>query len=164
MPKRKVLFLCTGNSCRSQMAEGWAKALKADTLEAYSAGIETHGLNPHAVKVMAEAGVDISGHTSKNVRDLMHIPFDEVVTVCGHADETCPAFPGPVRRVHAGFDDPPKLAKEAKTEEEALGHYRRVRDEIRAYVEKMPGISTAHGLAELGGSDPEARAGSRRKA
>ena len=91
--KLKVLFLCTGNSCRSQMAEGWARHLKSDVIEAYSAGITTHGLNPSAVKVMAEAGVDISGHQSKNVQDLLHVPFDYVVTVCGHANETCPRFP-----------------------------------------------------------------------
>jgi arsenate reductase len=138
MAKLKILFLCTGNSCRSQMAEGWARRLKADSIEAYSAGIETHGLNPSAVKVMAEAGVDISKAVSKNVRDLMHIPFDYVITVCGHADETCPAFPGSVKKVHVGFDDPPKLAQGARSEEEALGHYRRVRDEIRAFVSGLP--------------------------
>jgi arsenate reductase len=136
--KLKVLFLCTGNSCRSQMAEGWAKALKSDAIEAYSAGIETHGLNPNAVKVMAEAGVDISGHRSKNVPDLMDVPFDYVVTVCGHANETCPMFPGRAKVVHVGFDDPPALARSAGNEEEALDCYRRVRDEIRAFVETLP--------------------------
>lgn len=136
--KLKVLFFCTGNSCRFQMAEGWVRHLKGDVVEAYSAGIETHGLNPNAVKVMAEAGVDISGHQSKNVADLMDVPFDYVVTVCGHANETCPMFPGKAKVVHVGFDDPPKLAKEAKTEEEALNHYRRVRDEIRSFVERLP--------------------------
>ena len=135
----KVLFLCTGNSCRSQMAEGWAKALKSDLIEAYSAGIETHGLNPNAVKVMAEAGVDISGHQSKNVADLMDVPFDYVVTVCGHANETCPVFPGKAKVVHVGFDDPPALAKKAKSEQEALDCYRRVRDEIRAFIKTLPG-------------------------
>jgi len=142
MPERrlKVLFLCTGNSCRSQMAEGWARALKGDVIEAYSAGIATHGLNPNAVKVMAEAGVDISGHQSKNVADLMDVPFDYVVTLCGHANETCPMFPGKAKVVHVGFDDPPKLAKEARTQEEALGHYRRVRDDIRAFIDKLPGV------------------------
>lgn len=139
LQKLKVLFLCTGNSCRSQMAEGWARHLKGDVIEAYSAGIETHGLNPNAVKVMAEAGVDISGHRSKNVADLKDVPFDYVVTVCGHAHETCPMFPGKAKVVHVGFDDPPTLAKTAKTDEEALGHYRRVRDEIRAFVEQLPG-------------------------
>jgi arsenate reductase (thioredoxin) len=142
----KVLFLCTGNSCRSQMAEGWAKHLKGDVIEAYSAGIETHGLNPNAVKVMAEAGVDIAGHQSKNVADLMDVPFDYVVTVCGHANETCPMFfskNGKPKVVHVGFDDPPKLAKEAESEQEALDHYRRVRDEIRAYIETLPDALTA---------------------
>ncbi len=138
-PKLKVLFLCTGNSCRSQMAEGWARHLKNDQLEAYSAGLETHGLNPHAVRVMAEAGVDISGHYSKTLDDLGDVRFDHVVTVCGHAHETCPVFPGGARVVHMGFDDPPRLAKAATDAEQALGHYRRVRDEIRAYVETLPG-------------------------
>ena len=141
--KLKVLFLCTGNSCRSQMAEGWARALKGDVIDVYSAGIETHGLNPSAVEVMAEVGVDISGHHSKNVADLVSVPFDVVVTVCGHAHETCPIFSGKTKVVHAGFDDPPMLAKEAKTEEEALDCYRRVRDEIRAYVERLPETLTA---------------------
>lgn len=137
--KKKVLFLCTGNSCRSQMAEGWAKHLKSEQIEAYSAGIETHGLNPNAVQVMKEVGIDISGNKSKLATDLKEIEFDYVVTVCGHANETCPFFPGKTRVVHVGFDDPPKLAQNAKTEEEALGHYRRVRDEIKAFIEKMPG-------------------------
>ncbi|MBD3379787.1 MAG: arsenate reductase ArsC [Candidatus Omnitrophica bacterium] len=137
--KKKVLFLCTGNSCRSQMAEGWAKHLKPDEIEAYSAGIETHGLNPSAVKVMKEAGVDISGHKSKLVTEFKDIRFDYVVTVCGHANESCPVFPGKTKIVHAGFDDPPALARNARTGEEALSHYRRVRDEIKAFVEKMPG-------------------------
>ncbi len=136
--KTKILFLCTGNSCRSQMAEGWARALKDDSLEAYSAGIETHGLNPNAVRVMAEAGVDISSHRSKHVDELKGIVFDYVVTVCDHAHESCPLFPARTRVVHIGFDDPPRLARDAKTEAEALGHYRRVRDEIRVFVEKLP--------------------------
>jgi len=132
--KLKVLFLCTGNSCRSQMAEGWARHLQGDRIDAYSAGIKTHGLNPNAVKVMAEAGVDISGQRSKLVDELVGVPLDYVVTVCDHAHESCPLFPGKTKVVHVGFDDPPRLAKTAKTEEEALGHYRRVRDEIRAFV------------------------------
>ena len=134
----KILFLCTGNSCRSQMAEGWARALKSDALKPYSAGIEKHGLNPHAVRVMAEAGVDISGHTSKTVTELCPVNFDFVITVCGHAHEHCPLFPGKAKLVHIGFDDPPKLAANAKTEEEALAHYRRVRDEIRAFIQTLP--------------------------
>ncbi len=133
-----ILFLCTGNSCRSQMAEGWARHLKGDALEAYSAGIETHGLNPYAVRVMAEAGVDISGQRSKRVDELAGIPFDYVITVCDHAHESCPLFPGRTRVVHRGFDDPPRLAKSARSEDEALGHYRRVRDEIRAFAEQLP--------------------------
>ncbi len=134
--KLNILFLCTGNSCRSQMAEGWAKALKGDKYNFWSAGIETHGLNPNAVKVMAEAGVDISGHTSDNVNDL-GVEFDVVFTVCGHAHDTCPVFIGAPKVIHVGFDDPPKLAKEASTEEEAWGHYRRVRDEIRGFIERI---------------------------
>ncbi len=135
---KNILFLCTGNSCRSQMAEGWARALKQDRLEVYSAGIERHGLNPLAQRVMAEAGVDISGHTSKTVDELRDVPFDLVITVCDHAHETCPAWLSEKARiVHAGFDDPPALAKSARSEEEALGHYRRVRDEIRTYVESL---------------------------
>jgi len=142
-PKLKVLFLCTGNSCRSQMAEGWTRHLKGHAIEAYSAGIETHGLNPRAVQAMAEAGVDISHHRSKHVDELMHIPFDYVVTVCDHAHEHCPLFPGKARVVHVGFDDPPRLARDAKTDAEALAHHRRVRDEIRAFVESLPeGLTT----------------------
>ena len=138
MDKIKVLFLCTGNSCRSQMAEGWARFLKEDTIEAHSAGIEKHGLNLLAVKAMAEVGVDISHHESKTIDDLPLLDFDYVVTVCGHAKENCPHFPGRAEMVHVGFDDPPRLAEGAKSEEEAMQHYRRVRDEIRAFVEKLP--------------------------
>ncbi|OGV63217.1 MAG: arsenate reductase [Lentisphaerae bacterium RIFOXYC12_FULL_60_16] len=136
--KLRILFLCTGNSCRSQMAEGWTRHLKNDSIEAFSAGIEKHGLNPLAVKVMAAAGVDISHHTSKTVSDLPTLDFDYVVTVCGHANEHCPLFPGKTRIVHVGFDDPPKLAASARNEAEALPHYRRVRDEIRDFVQQLP--------------------------
>lgn len=136
----KILFLCTGNSCRSQMAEGWARTLKSDVVEAYSAGIETHGLNPYAVKVMAEAGVDISAQKSKLVPDLPTQEFDYVITVCGNARESCPVFPGKTRVVHVGFDDPPRLAEACQTEEEKLACYRRVRDEIRTFIEKLPEI------------------------
>jgi arsenate reductase len=143
MAKPKILFLCTGNSCRSQMAEGWARRLKGGALEAYSAGIETHGLNPNAVKVMAEAGVDISGHRSKKADELDAVDFDYVVTVCGHANETCPMWlRGKAKVVHVGFDDPPALARElaarGATTETQLDCYRRVRDEIRAFVETLP--------------------------
>lgn len=132
--KPNVLFLCTGNSCRSQMAEGWARHFWNDSVVPYSAGIEAHGMNPHAVQVMAEAGVDITGQSSKLVGSLAEVPFDLVITVCGHADEHCPTLLRKVRIVHAGFDDPPKLAKTAASDEEALGHYRRVRDEIRDFI------------------------------
>jgi len=144
MRKLRVLFLCTGNSCRSQMAEGWARALKSDVLEPYSAGIEKHGMNPHAIKVMAEAGVDISGHFSKTPAEIGPVEFDYVVTVCGHADENCPLFPGKTRVVHVGFEDPPKLTRHLPDGEEKLAVYRRVRDEIREFVRKLPeAISTA---------------------
>lgn len=136
--KLKVLFLCTGNSCRSQMAEGWARHLKGGVIEPYSAGIEIHGLNANAVKVMAEAGVDISGHRSKHLDEVRDIPFDYVVTVCDHAHESCPLFPGRTKVVHIGFEDPPRLAAQARNEEEALDCYRRVRDQIRAFIEGMP--------------------------
>jgi arsenate reductase len=136
--KLKILFLCTGNSCRSQMAEGWARHLKGDVIEPYSAGMIAHGLNTRAVVVMKEAGVDISGHLSKEVGSLMDVPFDYVITVCGHADEHCPAFPGKTQVVHIGFDDPPGLAAKAQSEEEALSHFCRVRDEIRAFIETLP--------------------------
>ena len=136
--KLKILFLCTGNSCRSQMAEGWTRALKGDVMEAYSAGIEKHGMNPYAVKVMAEAGVDISKQFSKTPEELGPVEFDYVVTVCGHANEHCPIFPGKARVVHVGFDDPPRLTKQLPDGEEKLSVYRRVRDEIRAFVETLP--------------------------
>jgi arsenate reductase len=120
------------------MAEGWARHLKHDTMEVYSAGIEPHGVNPLAVRVMAEAGVDITGQRSKHVEELSGVAFDYVVTVCDQANEACPVFPEKTRRVHVGFDDPPRLAKGAASEAEALGHFRRVRDEIRAYIETLP--------------------------
>ena len=138
MAKLKVMFLCTGNSCRSQMAEGWAHALKSNVIDAYSAGVDPHGMNPRAVTAMAEAGVDITRQRSKHVDKLAGVAFDYVVTVCGHANETCPMFSGSTKVVHVGFDDPPKLAAGAKTDDEALPHYRRVRDEIKAFAETLP--------------------------
>jgi arsenate reductase len=134
----KILFLCTGNSCRSQMAEGWARHLLGDSVEAYSAGIEKRGLNPLAVQVMQEAGVDIREQHSKTVDELGKAQFDVVVTVCDHADRHCPTFPGASRTVHVGFEDPPKLARSAATQQEALEHYRRVRDQIRDFVGAWP--------------------------
>lgn len=136
--KLKILFLCTGNSCRSQMAEGWAKHLKNSTVESYSAGIETHGLNPYAVKVMAESGVDISEHKSKTTEAFKDIEFDYVITVCGHANETCPLFKDNAKVIHKGFDDPPKLAAAITDESEKLEPYRRVRDEIKEFIENLP--------------------------
>ena len=140
MPKRKlkILFLCTGNSCRSQMAQGWAKHLKADSIEPYSAGIEPHALDPLAVKVMAEAGVDISAHKSKHCSELKNIDFDYVVTVCDDAHEKCPLYPGKTKTVHVAFEDPPRLAKNAKSQEEALRIYRRIRDQIRDFIKTLP--------------------------
>jgi len=120
------------------MAEGWARALKGDQIEAHSAGVAVHGLNPLAVKAMAEAGVDISLHSSQLLDDLLDLPFDLVVTVCDNARESCPLFPGETRVIHRGFDDPPHLARDATDEEEALVHYRRVRDEIRSFVADLP--------------------------
>ncbi len=140
----KILFLCTGNSCRSQMAEGWARHLKGKEIEAYSAGVAPHGMNADAVRVMSEAGVDISEQRSKHVDDLSDVRFDYVVTVCDDAHESCPIFPGRARIVHQGFDDPPRLASGAATEAERLAPYRRVRDEIRDYVATLPECLSNH--------------------
>jgi len=137
-PKTRVLFLCTGNSCRSQMAEGWARQLKGGVIEPFSAGVEPKGMNPRAAKAMAEAGVDISRGRSKHIDEFKNVPLDYVVTVCGHANETCPTFQGKTKVVHVGFDDPPQLAKNARNEEEAMSHYRRVRDQIRDCVKTLP--------------------------
>jgi arsenate reductase (thioredoxin) len=134
--KLKVMFLCTGNSCRSQMAEGWARHLKGDSVEAFSAGTSPHGMNKLAIRAMAEAGVDITSHWSKTPAELK-TTFDVVVTVCDSAHESCPIFPG-ARIVHVGFEDPPRLAKGAASDDEAMPHYRRVRDEIRKFIETLP--------------------------
>ncbi len=136
--KQRVLFLCTGNSCRSQMAEGLTNTLLGDRFEAYSAGTEPQGLNSLAVRAMKERGIDISDRDSKHVRDFLHLDLDYVVTVCDHAAETCPVFPGRAVVMHHGFEDPPKLAEGASTEEEAMAHYRRVRDEIEEFVKTLP--------------------------
>ena len=142
--KTKLLYLCTGNSCRSQMAEGWTRALRSDQIEVFSAGIETHGLNPNAVKVMAEAGVDISGQNSQHIDEFKATTIDYVITVCNHAHETCPWFPADCKVIHIGFQDPPKMAKELAekggSEEEQLDCYRTVRDEIKAFVETLPEV------------------------
>ena len=140
--KIRLLYLCTGNSCRSQMAEGWTRTLKGDRIEAFSAGIETHGLNPNAVKVMAEAGVDITTQQSQHIDEFKGMKLDYVITVCHHAHETCPWFPADCEVIHVGFQDPPRMAKEIAdqggSEEEQLDCYRTVRDEIRAFVETLP--------------------------
>jgi arsenate reductase len=149
--KPRVLFLCTGNSCRSQMAEGWARRLLGDAIEPYSAGVAPKGLDPRAVAVMAEVGVDLTGQSSKHVDELLRRlaeqgeSLDWVVTVCDSAQDSCPVFPGRARVLHRSFDDPPRLAADAATEEEALAAYRRVRDEIRRFVAELPEI-----LAESG--------------
>jgi arsenate reductase (thioredoxin) len=133
----RVLFLCTGNSCRSQLAEGWVRHIEGGAVEARSAGMESHGLDQRAVQVMAEVGVDISGQRSKRVDELENLEFDYVVTVCDNARESCPLFPGNATVIHTGFDHPPSLAATATGEEEVLGHYRRVRDDIRAFLESF---------------------------
>ena len=138
--KIKVLYLCTGNSCRSQMAEAWTRVLKADRVDAYSAGVDPHAVDPRAVKAMAEVGIDISGQTSKDVDTLEDIEFEYVITLCDQAHQGCPIFPAKTRVLHVGFDDPPPLAAGAQTEEKAMVHYRRVRDEIKAFVEKLPEV------------------------
>lgn len=132
----RVLFLCTGNSCRSQMAEGWARSLKTGAIEAFSAGRKPQGMNPPAIRATAEVGVDVSGHSSKRPTDL-GVEFEYVVTVCDAAHEACPVFPARTRVIHVGFDDPPRLAKGATSDDEALPHHRRVRDEIRAFIERI---------------------------
>ncbi|MCA1784501.1 MAG: arsenate reductase ArsC [Desulfobacteraceae bacterium] len=140
--KWKILFLCTGNACRSQMAEGWTRHLKNDVIEVFSAGVETHGVDLRAVAVMKEAGVDISDHRSKHVKEFQDKKMDVVITVCDHAKESCPYFPLAGKKIHQGFADPPVLAKEVENrcggENEQLDCYRKVRDEIRAFVEALP--------------------------
>ena len=131
MHKTRILFLCTGNSCRSQMAEGWGKQLGRDVAEVESAGIEAHGKNPRAIAVMREAGVDISGQESTRVTDDMIARADIVVTVCGHADEHCPLLPPGVKKVHWPLTDP---AKATGTEDQILAQFRATRDEVRRRV------------------------------
>jgi arsenate reductase len=127
---KKILVLCTGNSCRSQLAEGYLRHFAGDQAEIYSAGIETHGVNPKAIQVMAEDHIDISGHTSNNVDEYAGIDFDAVITVCDNANEACPYFPGNVARFHYNFPDP---AKATGTPEEIINEFRRVRDMIKTY-------------------------------
>ena len=131
--KIQILFLCTGNSCRSQMAEAWTNHIQKDNYKACSAGITPKGVDPKAVQVMAEAGIDISGQRSKNIESLGDMEFDYVITLCDNANEACPFFPAKTKLIHRGFDDPPTLAKGLK-HEEALIHYRRIRDEIKFFI------------------------------
>lgn len=138
--KKRVLFLCTGNSCRSQMAEGWTRNLLDSSVEAYSAGTNLHPLNMQAVQVMHEVGVDISSHHSKHLSEFVDTAFDLVVTVCDNATKSCPMPPKAAQVMHVPFDDPPQLARESKNEEEALNHYRRVRDEIKKFITTLPEI------------------------
>jgi arsenate reductase (thioredoxin) len=137
MPKKTVLFLCTGNSCRSQMAEAWTRHLHGDIFEAYSAGVEARGVDPLAVRVMGEVRVDISSQRSKHLDSLGDMAFDYVITLCGHAAEACPYFPATTRVLHVPFDDPPSLTAGWSDEEKVLDQYRRVRDEVRAFVERL---------------------------
>jgi arsenate reductase len=132
--KKIVLFLCTGNSCRSQVADGIVNHDFAGRLEAHSAGTEPHGLNPKAVRVMAEVGIDISGNSSEHLSKYEGQPFDYVITLCGDANEKCPLFFGGVKRLHMGFEDP---ASAQGTEEEVMNAFRRVRDEIRRQVREF---------------------------
>jgi len=127
---KNILVLCTGNSCRSQIAEGYLRHYAGDQARIYSAGIETHGVNPRAIQVMAEDHIDISNHTSNHVNEYTDIPFDFVITVCDNANEACPYFPGNVKRFHFNFPDP---AKAKGTEEEILNEFRRVREMIKVY-------------------------------
>lgn len=139
MKKTNILFLCTGNSCRSQMADGWGKYFGGDAVTVESAGIESHGKNLRAISVMAEAGVDISGQESTKVTDEMVNKADVIVTVCGHADEHCPAVPASAKKIHWPLTDP---AKATGTEEEIMAQFRATRDEVK---ERVRGL-----LAELG--------------
>lgn len=138
--KQSILFICTSNSCRSQMAEGWVRHLKGEILEPYSAGLEKRKLDPKAIQVMAEVGIDISKQQSKTIDELNKKEFDYVVTICHDVYEKCHIFPGRTRRFHHGFDNPPRLALSVQSEEEVLAIYRRVRDEIKIFVSKLPNI------------------------
>ncbi|TQV88130.1 arsenate reductase ArsC [Aliikangiella coralliicola] len=134
---KNILFLCTGNSCRSQMAEGFCRSLQSDKFNGYSAGIKAHGLNPYAIKVMRESGIDITQQSSKTLEEIEDIEFDYIVTVCDNAERSCPDFPQS-NIIHRRFDDPPALAKYAKDESEVLVHFRQVRDEIKNWVNQLP--------------------------
>lgn len=131
MKIKNILILCTGNSCRSQIAEGYLSTMVPPEVSVYSAGLEAHGLNPKAVSVMKEDGIDISHHTSKTIEDVGDIPFDMVITVCDHAHEHCPVFPGVRITLHENFPDPAKMTG---SDEEVMDGFRKVRDMIREYL------------------------------
>lgn len=133
--KMKILFLCTGNSCRSQIAEGWARHLKGDVIEPYSAGVWPALVNPKTIEVMAEAGVDISSQTSKHVDELQWIDFDYVITLCDNARQQCPVFPRKAKLIHKGFEDPVAVFG---SEEEKLQAYRKTRDDIKEFIQTLP--------------------------
>jgi len=139
--KKKILFICTGNSCRSQMAEAFTNVLLGASFEAFSAGTHPKAIDPLAVEAMKELGIDISGYSTNHISEFLGESFDLVITVCDSAREECPYFPGARRMIHAGFEDPPYLARNAKSKDEAMQHYRRIRDEIKNFVlDKLPGI------------------------
>jgi len=134
MTKKKILVLCTGNSCRSQMAEGYLRYFAQDKADVYSAGVETHGVNPNAIAIMQEDGIDISHHTSNNVSEYQNIDFDFVITVCDNAKERCPVFPSKAKKFHSNFPDP---AKATGTKEEIEAEFRRVRNLIKEYCKQF---------------------------
>jgi arsenate reductase len=131
---KKILVLCTGNSCRSQIAEGYLRHFAGEGAEVYSAGIETHGVNPKAIATMAEDGIDISSHTSNNMDEYRDIPFDFVITVCNNAKERCPFFPSTAKKFHQNFTDP---AKASGTEDDVMREFRAVREQIKAYAQQF---------------------------
>lgn len=136
--KKKILVLCTGNSCRSQIAHGYLQKFAGENAEVYSAGVETHGVNPRAIATMKEDGIDISSHTSNNVDEYTHIDFDYIITVCDNAKERCPYFPSSAKRFHYNFPDP---AKATGTEEEISGQFRNVREQIKQYAEEFISVN-----------------------
>lgn len=131
---KKILVLCTGNSCRSQLAEGYLRYFAGDKAEVYSAGVETHGVNPKAIATMQEDGIDISQHTSNNISEYLHVPFDTVITVCDNAKERCPVFPTTAKKFHHNFPDP---AKATGTEDEVMAEFRAVRNMIKDYCRQF---------------------------
>jgi arsenate reductase len=131
---KKILVLCTGNSCRSQLAEGYLRYFAGNKAEVYSAGVETHGVNPRAIAVMAEDGIDISGHTSNNMNEYRDIDFDYVITVCDNAKERCPFFPSTAQKFHHNFPDP---AKATGTEQEIMDQFRAVREQVKQYSDNF---------------------------